>query len=137
MIRSMAVAYDHSDEAREALGVAIELASRLGVPLVVIHFVGLLEVATGDSNNTVDAIGDAVSQVAQGLGLSTDDLSISLRTMDSSPVEGVILVVEDENIDLVVVGSRGHAIDDSLLGSTSHQLIEHLGHPVLVVPRRR
>lgn len=137
MIRSMAVAFDHSDEAREALAVAMDLSSRLDVPLIVIHFIGLLDVARRSTINELDAIQEAVLKAALRLGLSIDDLSIRVRTLDSSPVEGVRLVVDDENIDLVVVGSRGHAIDDTLLGSTSHQLIEHLERPVLVVPHRR
>ncbi len=137
MIRSMAVAFDQSDEAHEALSVAIDLSHRLEIPLIVIHFVGLLEVASKDSSSDMDAIQEAVAHASRKIGLLVNDLSIELRTLSSSPVEGVVLTVEEENIDLVVVGSRGHAIDEFLLGSTSHQLIEHLGRPVLVVPNRK
>ncbi|MDA8277227.1 MAG: universal stress protein [Actinomycetota bacterium] len=137
MIRSMAVAFDQSDEAHDALFIAIDLSHRLAIPLTVIHSVGLLEVASRDSSGDIGAIEDSVTKMCRMLGLNLGDLSIELRTLDSSPVEGVKLLVDDENIDLVVVGSRGHSIDDSLLGSTSHQLIEHLGRPVLVVPRMK
>ena len=53
------------------------------------------------------------------------------------PVEEIVLMANDPEVDLVVIGSHGYsAIQRFLLGSTAARVIEHAPCPVLVVKER-
>ena len=48
---------------------------------------------------------------------------------------GNVLVKEAERADLVVLGRRGHGgLSEFLLGSVSHQVVDHARCPVVIVP---
>lgn len=48
---------------------------------------------------------------------------------------GNALVDESESADLVVIGRRGHgSLTELLLGSISHQVVDHAKCPVVIVP---
>lgn len=48
---------------------------------------------------------------------------------------GYVLVDESENVDLIVIGRRGHgALSEFLLGSVSHHVADHAKCPVVIVP---
>jgi nucleotide-binding universal stress UspA family protein len=51
---------------------------------------------------------------------------------------GNALIEQAEEADLVVIGRRGHSsITEFLLGSISHQVADHAGCPVVIVPPRQ
>ena len=53
------------------------------------------------------------------------------------PFEEIILMANDPNIDLIIIGSRGRSgIRRLLLGSTAEPVVEHAPCPVLVVKER-
>jgi nucleotide-binding universal stress UspA family protein len=48
---------------------------------------------------------------------------------------GSVLLKESENADLVVMGRRGHGgLTEFLLGSVSHQVVDHAKCAVVIVP---
>jgi universal stress protein A len=53
------------------------------------------------------------------------------------PFEEIILMANDPDIDLIIIGSRGSSgIRRLLLGSTAERVVEHAPCPVLVVKER-
>jgi nucleotide-binding universal stress UspA family protein len=49
--------------------------------------------------------------------------------------EGILNVADEVDVDVIVIGSRGLAgARERVEGSVSHELAEHSGRPVLVVP---
>ncbi|ELT98852.1 hypothetical protein CAPTEDRAFT_172328 [Capitella teleta] len=55
--------------------------------------------------------------------------------MNKAPGQGIIQVAEDENADLVVMGTRGlDVVRRTLLGSVSDYVVRHSRVPVLVCP---
>jgi nucleotide-binding universal stress UspA family protein len=55
--------------------------------------------------------------------------------VEGSAVTALLRVAEDEDADLVVVGSRGAGgFSDLHLGSTSHQVALYADRPVTIVP---
>jgi nucleotide-binding universal stress UspA family protein len=53
------------------------------------------------------------------------------------PSEEIILMANDPDIDLIIIGSRGRSgIRRLLLGSTAERVVEHASCPVLVVKER-
>ena len=52
--------------------------------------------------------------------------------------EGVIDVADEIDAAAIVIGSRGlTGVKEALSGSVSHQVAEHAGRPVLIIPPRR
>jgi universal stress protein A len=53
------------------------------------------------------------------------------------PFEEIILMANDPDIDLIIIGSHGRSgIKRLLLGSTAERVVEHAPCPVLVVKER-
>jgi universal stress protein A len=53
------------------------------------------------------------------------------------PFEEIVLMANEPEVDLVVIGSHGYsAIQRLLLGSTAERVVEHASCPVLVVKER-
>ncbi len=71
-----------------------------------------------------------VKQQQEGDGFTTDDI-IVLR---GNAVEEIIRNAEEQNCDLIVMGTRGHGtLEDVMLGSTARRVIRKSKVPVLVV----
>lgn len=63
----------------------------------------------------------------------TSGVRLEHRAVQGSPAEA--LVHASEGAELLVVGSRGHGgFESLLLGSVSHQCVQHATCPVVVVP---
>ncbi len=83
--------------------------------------------------NTADAfsrarIGAARAELA---GFTTE-----ARAALSAPTwEGIVDVADEIDAAVIVLGSRGlSGVHEQFLGSVSHQVAEHAGRPVLIVP---
>jgi nucleotide-binding universal stress UspA family protein len=131
-IRTIAVGFDGSPDAKIAVRWALNLARHLDAHVVVVHAVGLLgrfDAASVDVEleETLLALLDecglehsrARLEIADG-----DACSVMLR-MGEAPI----------NADLLVVGTRGQGAHAGLLlGSTSLELAEHSRIPLVIVP---
>ena len=67
--------------------------------------------------------------------VDSDNLSTQVLIREGIPAEQIIRAALDEDIDLIVLGSRGaYATDRALLGSVSKRVIQTAPCPTLVVP---
>ena len=139
-IGTIAVAFDNSEEARAALEVATELATRLGARLVLIAAAELLSYGmaaapggTWEISHVVEReLETACDEIIAGLPAS---LEAERRVVIGPAGESLIKVAGDE-VDLIVAGSRGYGpVRSVLAGSTSRWLADHSPCPVIVVPR--
>jgi nucleotide-binding universal stress UspA family protein len=137
-IRTVGVAYDGRVEARRALRVAIALAQRFGAAL---HVMAAIKPGPRDGYMPRDpvALDEALgSPYAHALedAASRAGAKIEVRPLLLLGPAGPALAGACETgIDLLVVGSRGHApLHGALLGSTSRHLIDHAPCPLVVVP---
>jgi nucleotide-binding universal stress UspA family protein len=74
--------------------------------------------------------------LAEGITAVAPDLEASGRCLDGGSIPAVIADYCDEEIDLVVVGSRGYGpLGRVLVGSVATGLLHQAACPVLVVPR--
>ncbi|MGF2614256.1 universal stress protein [Rossellomorea vietnamensis] len=70
-----------------------------------------------------------VSRVLEQAGIA---YSVNLTRGD--PAEEIITCAEKENMDMIVIGSRGlNAVQELVLGSVSHKVVQKADRPVLVV----
>jgi nucleotide-binding universal stress UspA family protein len=61
-------------------------------------------------------------------------VKLTLKTEEGHPADLILKTIEDNNIDLVVMGASGkHAIQRFLVGSVAEKVVRHAKCPVLTV----
>ena len=135
---TLVLGYDESPGAEQALRVAVDVAQRLGEPLILVyglappgamrgeefkaHKEALLEMGR---HATARAL-----EVAQAAGL---DATVELVV--AKPAEALLSVADACNATVIVVGTFGESpIRSAMLGSTPHKLLHLSTRPVLCVP---
>jgi len=139
------ICYDDSPGARHAIEVAAALLpQRHAVVLDVASFVTLAETyaTLGPVTPPLGEINrdDALSRAAIGADLARAcGFTAEPRADVSSPTWGAVVEVADEiGAAAIVLGSRGlTGVKELLGGSFSHDVAEHAGRPVLIVPPAR
>lgn len=129
-------ATDFSDASLRALNQARKLAHYHGAQLHVLHVEILLEarypalaVAAVSSQRERNE-----QQLRELLAKTGDDEVIQVTVKHPRAAVAIAEYAEDNNIDLIVVGSHGYSgIDRLLMGSEARRLIRHATVPVLVV----
>jgi nucleotide-binding universal stress UspA family protein len=137
-VKTIMFATDGSEQADEALGVAIEIAKDAGARLEVLSVrppraVGrggggpaLLEV---EEQGGTQHIAEAAVTSATAAGVSA-----TAHTAHGDVVDCICDATRTLDADLLVVGSRGHGVvAGALLGSVSHALIKRSQIPVTIV----
>jgi nucleotide-binding universal stress UspA family protein len=80
---------------------------------------------------------DALDRAREGTQLARDaGFEAEARAMVAAPTwQGIVEVATEIDADVIVMGSRGlTGIRELLDGGISHQVAEHAGRPVLIVP---
>ena len=139
-LRLVGVAYDGSDEARNALDGAAALARQAGARLRVITVFqriafGALASPGGVSlesiNDRLEA--EMKGQLDEAVAAHGDGVEGVFASGDAAEV----LTAQSEELDLLVAGSRGYGpLRAVLAGSVSRYLADHAPCPLIVVPRQ-
>ena len=139
MFKKIVWATDGSENADRALAYAKSLASAEGATLTVVHIVQKIA-TSGDKAlawyaNEEDVEAKANETVSE---LSDEGLNATLKIVTHvgpQPAHEIADIAREEEADLIVVGTRGHAaIAGLLLGSVTQRLLHVAPCPVLVVP---
>jgi nucleotide-binding universal stress UspA family protein len=132
------VAVDGSAGAQKALEKAIELANATGAELTALAVEGRLP-AYAATVGEVDEVKQEKDAFFGKLAASAQDFAasegIDLK-IDVQPGHAAELIVQyarAHDFDLVVVGHKGHFLQDYLLGSTADRVAHHAYCPVLIV----
>ena len=155
LFKKILVAQDGSENSQRASQVALELAEKLKADLVVLHAISsptsyyhsTIASPTGmslpaPSQHEIDAYYAYARKVALGIVGETESKAkkqgIHVKTeipeAVSSIVETIVNHASKENVDLIVVGTRGlGGFKKLLLGSVSSGIVSHAHCPVLVV----
>jgi nucleotide-binding universal stress UspA family protein len=143
-IRTILVPVDFSDSADQAFTWAQELAAKWAARLLVLHVLPLpvYPMEMGISANftalEADLRADAEKRV-QALVSSADtpDLQIDTKILMGEPFHDICRVAEQEQVDLIVMGSQGlTGLSHVLLGSVAERTVRHAACPVLVVGKK-
>jgi nucleotide-binding universal stress UspA family protein len=135
------VGIDGSDPAQRAARRAFDLASRLGEAVTLLHVLPpppvfsepavVLNVA--DLERRVYEYGKSVLDKLAAEG-RTSGVQVDTQLLSGPAAEVIAQAAQSDDVDFVVVGSRGRNLVGSiLLGGTSHRLIHICKKPVLIV----
>ena len=144
---SIVCGVDGSPDSQVALEVAAQLADGLGTRLVLAHVAELAHVpyaaaapfggvaggiAVADEAEKQEAAARRLlAQVARDAGLTAAEQKVAI----GSPAEALADLADEEEAELIVVGSRGRgAFKAAFLGSVSNSLVGIARCPVLIVP---
>jgi nucleotide-binding universal stress UspA family protein len=141
-LKRVLVATDFSDASKAALVYGRELAHTFGARLDVLHVVPNLAKYYAAETYTAafPEIEEGMEEAAQReieLLLPDEDrhrgARAVLRTLQS-PAAGITQYARDENIDLIVIGTRGRgAVAHLVLGSVAERVVRTAPCPVLTV----
>jgi nucleotide-binding universal stress UspA family protein len=143
---------DGSPDSQRALGVAARYARALHAKLTVANVVAVPDPVVPAygyalmgrpatlrptmSDRRTEAQLDGSQALLERIVADAGVEGAELRTMLGIPAERLAELADDEEADLIVVGSRGRgALKAAFLGSVSNSLIGIARCPVLVIPR--
>lgn len=136
--RPVLVGIDGSAEAQRGLHFAADLARRLDVELVVVHAFGLM----GALDTWTTPVAEREQETRQIVETKwcaplREFAGLQWRSecIQGSAVEGILRAADSADAGFIVVGSHGAGGSATpLLGSTSHDIVQHSNRPVVVVP---
>ena len=129
-ISRILVGVDGSEASRRALEWAATLGRDLDAEVVAVHAAGLIERLDADSSHEA---------FEREWCAPLDAVQVRNRRLvvDGPPPLVMLRVAEQEDVDLIVVGTRGMGGEAAqILGSTSRHLVEHAAVPVTVLHAR-
>lgn len=153
MIKKILVALDGSESADKALDFALDLAGKCSAEILLLSVVppvivppyvypsfGATPVPSPPSEFQTysDKLKGRFEKVLRGALKKTretnPDLKVSTKLEDGHVAEKIIKTAEEENVDLIVMGSRGlSGIKELFLGSNSDTVVHKATCPVLIV----
>jgi len=89
------------------------------------------EMLVNEGKKAFDEIVDMSVKCRQDSG---KEIKIAFVTREGSPIDTILKVIEDQGVDLVVMGTSGkHGMERFLLGSVAENVVRSSKSPVLVV----
>lgn len=140
-MKRILVAIDGSRSSTEAVAFAAELAGEHHAELIFVHVVPTLDVVPAAGFGAIGgAFPHPVSEhdrtlLDEAVAVAAEHEVASTTTMlRGDTVDEIVAYADSQDVDLIVVGSRGHGtIASTLLGSVSRGVLGGSKRPVLIV----
>lgn len=123
------VGYDGSPESRGAVSAAQRLFDPDTTTLVLARVVSY-DAAEEADHTDVDAARRRLADAAVELGVP----EAVLEVLAGPPAETLCTLAREQDMDLLVVGRRGHGLSEMVLGSVAERVVKNARLPVLVTP---
>ncbi|MEI0739550.1 universal stress protein [Paenibacillus sp. JTLBN-2024] len=136
------LAYDGSKASNRALDRAVQLAQAApGSVIQVVHAFDFPRVFIGEGLAPIPAsvnkdYYDLAEQTVEEAKKRLDDAGVSYNAelIQGAPAETILKYAQEHGSDVIVIGSRGlGGIREFVLGSVSHNVVQHARIPVLVI----
>ena len=134
------IATDGSPAAQHAVDVGLELAQHEDADVAFVHVVPLTQLSSMNGFGLVGHVpyeptpSDA-AMLEQAVGAANRaEVPVISKLLRGDAVHEILAYADLLDVDLIVVGSRGHgAVASALLGSVSRGILSRAKRPVLVV----
>ena len=140
MFKHILVPTDFSDDAAEALSVAVALASKFDARITLVHVVTPLALMYEDVPST-DFVTSIEESARASLAKELELLRVNWPSSDSLFLRGavapeIVRAIESESADLVVMGKHGRGVlNRMLVGSVTERVVRLSPVPVLAVKK--
>jgi nucleotide-binding universal stress UspA family protein len=134
MISKILVAVDGSKNADKAFEYACDLAKKAGASLLILHVSEELGTVGYSINKELERDNREMLQKYQSRAKKVLQTYVDVMEAANDVAEEVLRTADKENIDTIVVGSRG--VSEAkifLLGSVSYKVSHYARHPVVIV----
>jgi len=135
-MNTVIVGFDGSDHAQRALSKAASLAGSGGM-LIVVSAAHLAPLSRDTGTSAVDPIeAEAAREALEKAKTLVAEAGGTARFVEShgDPADALVRQAEEDNADLIVVGTRGlNFAQRAVLGSVSTKVVHHAPCDVLVV----
>ena len=139
MMKSIVIATDGSESAKEAVDVGLELAKEQGADVTFVHVTAPDDIhaargvrAVHPHTVEIDESETALKEAAAAADEAGITYELERVSGETAPL--ITAIADAKDADLIVVGSRGRgALASTLLGSVSHGVMTHSKRPVLIV----
>ena len=143
-IKKILIATDGSENTKEAVKKGLSLAKMLDAEVIGLYVVDISPIVPLTLDETsfpmVEFLRNEGEDVLGKLKKQAEDMDVRIRTIkkEGIPADEIINVAEEEDVDLIVIGTLGRsALEKLLLGSVAEKVIRHAPCPVLVVRTKR
>ncbi len=152
MYKKILVAFDGSEASKHALDHAVSIADLMQAEVNIVSVVpkvmmpvfpdegfGAAPITAaqdlGDYQNKMREIyGKSLVEAEEDIKGHYPDLVVKTQLLDGRPSSSIVDEAENNEMDLIVIGSRGlGGITGWILGSTSRRIVESCTKPVLVI----
>ena len=140
-VKKILVPVDGSDTAKAAVDVALDIAKQKKAKIVALFVVDVphLFLAHNVAESVKDDLGKpAVNEVVRAA--KKKGLKVKALIEEGHAADAILKVAEEENVDLIVMGTRGMSVMKKLLvglGSIAASVIAHANCTVLAVREKK
>jgi nucleotide-binding universal stress UspA family protein len=133
---------DFSEEANKALDYVKQLKDAGGKEVVLLHVVdrrGLSNLGRYATKDVAEIQRDMEKKAMREIGPIENELKergfkVTVRIEKGGPYNEILRIAEEEDVSLIVTGSRGTGnIEELLLGSVSYKVVRKIKKPILVI----
>lgn len=136
---SILVPFDFGEPSKRALELAIDLAKRNNAELIVLHVLDVPLSYAGMGISPADLLAPSLAAAREELaavlaGVREQIPKVTSYTAQGVPWRTILATIEQEHIDLVVMGTHGHrGLPRAVLGSVAEKIVRLSPVPVLTV----
>ncbi len=137
MFKTIILALDGSQGAKQAIPVAAELAEKEQAKIAIAHVTEYVAAKGGELPHVdEDQVRAEIDEDAKNLSDRGIETKVELAEVTAGgPAHAIVEIADRNDGDLIVTGTRGHgSIAGLMLGSVAHRLLHIAKRPTLAVP---
>ena len=144
MYKRILLSLDGSALAEQALPHAVAQAEHFQAELILLKVLEPLakhhNISLEAAERTEKATHELAREYLESIAVGVRERGVLVRvvTVDGNPHEGIVSCAETEQVDLIVICTRGHSgLSRWLIGSVADRVVRGAGVPVLLVSARQ